>query len=80
MERIEWVHNIVESLRDRIKTVVEMVEASEYFYIAPTGYDQKGEMKYFSKPGIDDLLEKGAGVLSQIDEWSLESCEKAYRN
>ena len=76
----DWLKKVVVSLQERAKTLEELAEASAFYFRLPCTYDEKGVRKFFLKPNVAELLEKGAEVLSRVSDWNLESCEKVYRD
>lgn len=73
------ITKIIDAVRERIKTLVEIVDASEYFFIDITSYQEKGVRKYFKKPEVSELLEKGREALEEVEDFTVEEAEKAYR-
>ncbi len=73
------ITKIIDAVRERVKTLVEIVDASEYFFKEITSYQEKGVRKYFSKPGVDELLEKGRKALTEVEDFTVEETENAYR-
>lgn len=73
------ITKIIDAVRERVKTLVEIVDASEYFFKEITSYQEKGVRKYFSKPGVDELLEKGRKALTDVEDFTVEETENAYR-
>jgi glutamyl/glutaminyl-tRNA synthetase len=70
----------VDTVRDRVKTLSELAEASTYFYRDEFSYDPKGVEKHFRKEGSADLLRRAAGLLRNFEPFNLESIETAYRS
>ncbi|MFT5894025.1 MAG: glutamyl-tRNA synthetase [bacterium] len=66
--------SVANLLRDRAKNLVEMAEASRYFYQAPTNYDEKARAKQF-KQATADVLQSAASGLAQSSEWSAENIQ-----
>jgi glutamyl-tRNA synthetase len=66
--------SVANLLRDRAKNLVEMAEASRYFYKAPTSYDEKARTKQF-KQATANVLQSAASGLEQSNEWSAESIQ-----
>lgn len=77
--RRDWVCRVVSVLQERSRTLDELVENSAYFFRPPASYDEEGVEKHFTKPGVAELLRKGADALDQLQVWDLESVERAYR-
>lgn len=59
---------IVKAQRERSKTLVDMAEASLYFYKDFDGYDAKADKKNF-KAGSDDVLADLLVQFSQVAKW-----------
>ncbi|HPP45758.1 MAG TPA: glutamate--tRNA ligase, partial [Methanomassiliicoccaceae archaeon] len=69
MSKKDWLGKIVMALRERSRTMNEMVEMSEYFFTAPTEFDEAGARKFFTKPSTAGLLRKGAQALAGVEDW-----------
>jgi nondiscriminating glutamyl-tRNA synthetase len=78
--RREWLGKIAMAIRERVKTTDEMVDMSRYFFEAPSKYDEVGVRRFFANSGVATLLRKGAQVLDAVDDWNLDSLERAYRD
>lgn len=68
--------SVVELLRDRAKTMVEMVDAVGYFYRAPEEYDAKAAKKQFTsdaKPRLELML-KNFDELNAWEPKAIEDC------
>lgn len=78
-EEFVRLRKLVSVVRDRAKTLVEMVDALSYFFRNELEYDEKGVKKFFSKPETVELLVDGMRVLSGLDTWTAASIEAAYR-
>jgi glutamyl-tRNA synthetase, bacterial family len=78
-EQYQSIEDIVALVRTRVKTLVELAEAAEYFFRDVTGYSEKGQRKYFSRPGAEQLLRQGRDRLAQIADFDIQHTEAAYR-
>lgn len=76
-ENAKLFEKIVDVVRIRVKTLVEVVEASEYFFKDITEYDEKGVSKHF-KPEAIPILETCFDELSKLEYFDLENTEKVY--
>lgn len=79
VEQYNMIKNIIDVVRKRVKTLVELAEAMEYFFKDITGYDEKGQQKYFLKPGIVDLLQQCRNCLEQVECFDVHHTEAAYQ-
>lgn len=79
-EKPAYIRDIVNVVRERVKTLGELAEASRYFFQDVVAYDEKGVEKYFLKQeGVDVLLSKGKECLNVLECFDVESVEYAYR-
>ncbi len=62
------VKAVAEVLRERAKTLVEMAEASRYFFEEPATYDEKAARKNLNA-SAGPLLAAIAAALGQLDDW-----------
>lgn len=78
---MDYLARVVEAVRSRIHTLVELCDAATYFYRSDFEYEDKGVRKHFSKPGVADILARGREALAGVadDRFSMEETEKAYR-
>ncbi|MGI6667494.1 MAG: glutamate--tRNA ligase [Bacillota bacterium] len=74
-----WLRKVILALRERSKTIDEMVESSAFFFRSPHEYDEAGVRKLFTKAGVTELLRKGAAALDAVQDWTLENVESSYR-
>jgi glutamyl-tRNA synthetase len=74
-----YIRNVVGTVLTRVKTINEIVDASTYFFSDDFAYDEKGVRKHFSKPGVAEALSKARQRLEQLEPFSLEITEDAYR-
>jgi len=63
---------VVKAQRERCKTLVEMAEASRYFYLDFESYDEKAAKKNF-KAGTDEVLRHLLEKFSAIEQWEGEA-------
>lgn len=79
-EKREYIIDVVSVVRERVRTLRELAEASRYFFQDIVDYDEKGLEKYFIKQeGVEALLSKGRECLNSLDSFNIESVESAYR-
>ena len=75
----EWLEQLVQCSRERVKTLAEFAPALEYFFRDVQEYDEKGSKKHFTKPGVAPLLRSVAERLEQLETYDLENVERACR-
>ncbi|MFC1681483.1 glutamate--tRNA ligase [Pseudomonadota bacterium] len=70
-ENDNWT-DILSANQERSKTLLELVQRSRFFYIRPTGYDEKAVRKHFRDPaGV--VLESAILRFEELPEWNAES-------
>lgn len=70
---------ILAALRDRVKTLGELPDATVYFFRDDYGFDPKGVQKHLTSPDAAGLLDTARAELAGLARFDLESCEAAYR-
>lgn len=78
-EQYNSIKSIIEVVRNRVKTLVELAEAMAYFFSDVTEYDEKGLHKYFARPDAAELLRRGRDCLERLDCFDIHHTEAAYR-
>ncbi|MGC7872636.1 glutamate--tRNA ligase [Desulfosporosinus sp. SYSU MS00001] len=79
-ENRKYIRDVVNTVRERVRTLGELTEASRYYFQDVVSYDKKGLEKYFVKQeGLMSLLAKGRECLSTLERFDVESVERAYR-
>lgn len=73
----EYFDHLVDVVRVRVKTLVELADGSAYFFKEVDSYDEKGVAKHF-KPENAALLEKCRAALAALPEFNLATTEEVY--
>ena len=79
-ENYEYIKRVVDAVREKVKLLPEIADASEYFFKDIEGYDPKGVKKRFRKEGVAEILEEGKVVLAKAPSFDVETVEKVYRD
>ncbi len=74
-----YVTRVIDAVRTRIHTLVELADASASFFTEDYPYDEKGVRKHFTKDGVAEILARGRAALARVESFTLEETEKAYR-
>lgn len=78
-EEMDYLRKVVEAVRTRVKTLAEVADAAEYFFVDDFSYDEKGVRKHFRKENAAEYLAKAKEKLATLTEFNLETTEAAYR-
>lgn len=69
----------IDAVRERVSTLLELVDGLAYFYRPIQSYDEKGVRKHFSKPDVAAHLRRAARDLTALTVWDLDSTERVFR-
>lgn len=75
----EYLTRAVDLLRNRSKTINEIVENIAYFFVHPDSYDQKGVRKYFSHEQSQNYLKIILNLIKELGNYDSGSIESAFR-
>jgi len=75
-----YLKQIIATVRERVKTLAELADASAYFYHDRFEYDEKGIRKHFSKDNTADYLLRVAEELQKLEPYDKESIEALYKS
>ncbi len=74
-ETMERVLQVTAMMKDRVNFVKELWPLCSFFFVAPTSYDEKTVKKRWKEDSAKQMTEL-AGVLENIDDFSLENQER----
>jgi glutamyl-tRNA synthetase len=66
---------VIASVRERARTLIELADASMYFFTNQYSYDEKGVSKHFTKEDTAMLLRRAAGELRSLELFNSETTE-----
>ena len=75
-EEYEKIKNIVDLVRERVKTLREVADASLYFFRDEFEYDQKGVEKHFRKEGVAEMLNQISRALENAEPFQPEKIKE----
>ncbi|MDI6895347.1 MAG: glutamate--tRNA ligase [Bacillota bacterium] len=75
-----WLEGIMGVMRERVRTLAEVPEATRYFFTDDFTYDEKGVAKHFARPGVADLLQTAVERLRALPGWDAATVEHCYRS
>ena len=78
-ERSVYVLQVIEQLKVRSKSVLELVEQSEYFFTKPESYDKDARKKAWEE-NTPELLNSYLTDLAKLGDWNRNSLESSLRN
>jgi glutamyl-tRNA synthetase len=72
-----WLGRVVATLKERAKTLVELVEVGRFYFVAPDRYDDKAAQKFLTAVGAE-RLDRLIARLAEVDV-TPAALEAAYR-
>jgi glutamyl-tRNA synthetase len=73
----EYARKVIDLLKVRSRRVTELADSASYFFIDPTGYDEKAAKKHFT-PGTAERLRLIHNIIDNIDDFTKENIDTAY--
>src|SRR6267142_804128 len=73
-----WLTRVVDTLKERAQTLVELVEAGRFYFERPREYEAKAAQKLFTAEGAQ-RLDRLAKRLGELDGFTHEAIEALYR-
>lgn len=70
---------LVNQLRERAETLVEMANAARFAYLPPSEYDAAAVTKWLT-PDVKEAVEAVGQRLGALDEWTLETINAAIKD
>lgn len=69
-DELDYFKKVLKAVRERARTLEELAEAAEYFFLDDFEYDQKGIKKAFKKEGAADVLRSIRQELDALDDFN----------
>ena len=70
---------VVELVKERCKTLLELVEQTKFFFQEVSSYDEAQVRKHI-KAGSPELLNALIGRLAELNEWSVEAIQQSVQS
>ena len=75
----EYLISVIELMRPRSKTFIELIDSSHYFFEDPQEYDSKTMRKRWKNVDVNNLVLDYITVLEKIEIWTNENIETELR-
>ena len=79
-EKHDYIRRVVDAVREKVKLLPEIADASEYFFKEISEYDPKGIEKRFKNENAIRLLSEGIEALKNAQDFKVDTVEKIYRD
>ena len=73
----QWLEKMIATLRERAKTLVELVEMAHYYLVDQITYNEKAAARFFT-PAVAESMASLAGKLAALNEFSDANIELAF--
>lgn len=74
----EWLDRMAAICQEKIATLNDIVVFTDFFFAAPTDYDEKAVDKHWRKPDAADRLRDLLKLMADVPEWTLPALHAAY--
>jgi len=74
-----YAEKVIKCFHDRMKTFVEIVTLSEYFFNDDYKMDPEAKEKYIDKPGVKDIIVKLKDKLSKTTPFTRDNIEVSFK-
>lgn len=75
----DYLLSVIELMKPRSKTFIELIESSHYFFEDPSEFDPKTMRKRWKNSEVNELVSDYIECLEQIEDWSSENVEAGLR-
>ena len=75
---ISYLISIIELLKVRAKSLTEFVTQSEYFFTAPSVYDENGLKKAWKENSVNNRIQLLLEKLSKLDSWRKDHLQNSF--
>ncbi len=73
------LYKIIDAVRERARTLIELVDGISYFYNDDFDFEKKGVNKHFSQDNTVKILENNIDCLQKVNSFKREEIEAIYR-
>ena len=74
----EWLLEVATICQEKIPTLNHIVQYTDFFFIRPTEYDEKGARKFFGKPGSVCWLQTALDCMRKTEIWKRDALKESY--
>ncbi|HHY48030.1 MAG TPA: glutamate--tRNA ligase [Firmicutes bacterium] len=78
-EDISLVRDVVEVARERLKTLKDIVQVADFFFWDEVKFDEGAVKKFFTRPGVEEILKNVEESLARCEPFTREEIEKTLR-
>ena len=78
-EEEKYIEEVVDLVREKVKTLQEVAEASIYFFSEDYPYDQAEVAKHFAREGAELVLQKIGDALSKTEPFQKETIQQKLK-
>ena len=76
---VETVRKVIEASGDRLKVAGDILGYADFFLLHPPPMDEAAVKQRLAKPGVRDLLEQLAALISRLPTFEPASLEEAFK-
>jgi glutamyl-tRNA synthetase len=74
----EWLVRMASICQEKLRTLNEIVEYTDFFFVEPTAYEEKAVKKQWQKDGAEAVLAQVESLIQNAEPWSHETLHAAF--
>ena len=74
----EWLTHMTAICQEKIKNLNEIVEYTDFFFAAPSQYEEKAVKKQWRDPEALNRMERLRGAIAGLEPWSIEAFKEKF--
>ena len=74
----EWLLEVVTICQEKIPTLNHIVAYTDFFFVRPENYEEKGVRKFFSKPESGLWLQSAIEAMEKVANWKHDEIKVSY--
>lgn len=76
----EYLQSVIEMMKERIKSLVELDEKTGYFFTDPQNYEEKAAIKHWKDRTVNYIVESYMLLLINLNDWNKVILEDTLRS
>ncbi len=76
----DYLQSVIELMKERIKSLVELEEKTDYFFTDPQDYEEKAAIKHWKDRTVNTIIESYILLLNDIIDWNKAILEDTLRS
>jgi len=75
----DWLLQMTLICQEKLATLNDIVEQTDFFFVAPTEYEEKAVKKHWQKDDAAIILEQLLAAVANVEPWSHDDLKEAFK-